>query len=116
MSCMKSLIATIKQVRDCLNNIEGAKFYHYRRPEKVKNRYGIWAEDGEDMSFNAGNRKAEQQIHGTIDYFTTVEYDSVVDEVQEALFNLEGASWKLTDVQYEDETNLIHFTWEFYIG
>lgn len=116
MSCMKSLIATIKQVRDCLNNIEGAKFYHYRRPEKVKNRYGIWAEDGDDMSFNAGNQKVEQQIHGTIDYFTTVEYDTVVDEVQEALYNLENASWKLTDVQYEDETNLIHFTWEFYIG
>ena len=113
---MKSLIATIKKVRDCLNEIEGAKFYHYRRPTNVKDRYGVWAEDGEQMPFNAGNKKAEQQIHGVIDYFTTVEYDSVVDEVQDALENLGLASWMLSDVSYEDDTNLIHYLWEFYIG
>lgn len=113
---MKSLILTLKKVRDCLNTIDGVKFYHYRRPNNVKTSYGVWAEDGEQMPFNANNKKAEQQIHGVIDYFTLKEYDIIVDKVQEALESLEGASWFLSDVSYEDETNLIHYLWEFYIG
>ena len=69
----------------------------------------VWAEDGEN-GFNAGNRKAEQAITGTVDYYTLREYDPAVDNIQTALNSLR-IPWQLNSVQYEDETNLIHYEW-----
>ena len=58
------------------------------------------------------NHKAEQAIHGYIDYFTLTEFDSAVDSVQDVL-DSHGSEWRLNDVQKEEETNLIHYSWEF---
>ena len=69
----------------------------------------VWAEDGEN-GFNAGNRKAEQAITGTVDYYTLREYDPAVDDIQTAL-NALRIPWRLNSVQYEDATNLIHWEW-----
>ena len=69
----------------------------------------VWAEDGEN-GFNAGNRKAEQAITGTVDYYTLQEYDPTLDNIQAALNSLR-IPWQLNSVQYEDETNLIHYEW-----
>lgn len=88
--------------------------YHYWRPMKSV-PYAIWQEDGEDGSFDTNNRKAEQQIHGTLDYFTKKEFDEVVDDIQTYLNSLNDFGWRLNLVQYEEETNLIHFEWEWWI-
>ena len=50
-----------------------------------------------------------------IDCFTQKEYDPVLDEIQDALNEAE-IGWRLSSVQYEDETNLIHSEWEFNIA
>ena len=100
-------------VRDELNTIEGAVFFHYRRNPNVKKNYGVWMEAGENTSFNADNIKAEQQIYGTLDYYTLTEYDPVIDAIQESLQRLSVGAWALNSVQYEDETNLIHYEWTF---
>ena len=110
---MTALTEKLRRIHDELNKIEATSFYHYRRPEKVKAEYGIWAEDGEQTSFNGDNRKLEQQIHGTVDYFTLTEFNPVLDEIQEALQRVAPGAWTLLSVQYEDETNLIHYEWEF---
>lgn len=85
---------------------------HYRRLSKFP--YVTWAEDGEDNSFNADNKKQEQQLHGTVDLFTKEEFDSLADDIQEIL-NGENVGWRLATVQYEDETNLIHYQWEWWV-
>ena len=85
--------------------------YHYWRPVKTAPCI-IWAESGEENSFHANNRKKEQNIIGTVDLFTKTEFDTLVDSVQETLENL-GVTWSLDAVQYEDETNLIHYTWNW---
>ena len=36
-----------------------------------------------------------------------------MDLIQEALNTSEGVGWVLSSVQYEDETNLIHYEWTF---
>lgn len=83
--------------------------YHYYRP--VKNvPCLIWAETGEYNSFHSDNSKSEQRISGTIDCFTKTEFDPLLDSVQE-MFETLGLAWNLDTVQYEDETNLIHYTW-----
>ena len=112
MIFMKSLNDILKGVRDALLTVTNA-CYHYRRPPKPVESYIVWAEDSEAESMDAENRKAEQQIHGTIDYFTRTEFDANVDRIQEAL-NDAGIGFRLNSVQYEDETDLIHFEWEFW--
>jgi len=85
--------------------------FHYFRPVKTTPCL-IWAETGEDGSFNSDNRKSEQRIIGTVDLFTKTEFDSTADSVQETLDAL-GVTWKLESVQYEEDTNLIHMEWSW---
>lgn len=107
-STMKS---KLEPIRDMLVGILPNATYHYFRIVKKK-KYIIWAEDGEDNSHHADNRKQIQQVTGTIDLFTQDEFDPVVDQIQEGLNEL-GIGWNLNSVQHEDETNLIHYEWIF---
>ena len=109
---MKLLNEILRGVKTALLTVTD-KVYHYRRPPDLKEKYIVWAEDSEAESMDAENRKAEQQIHGTIDYFTRTEFDANVDRIQEAL-NAAGIGYRINSVQYEDETNLIHYEWEFW--
>jgi hypothetical protein len=85
--------------------------YHYFRP--VQNFPCIvWAETGEDNSFYSDNRKSEQRIVGTVDCFTRIEFDGLLDDIQGA-FEALGLTWSLATVQYETETKLIHYTWDW---
>ena len=86
------------------------KVYHYLRPKLVP-PFIVWQEDGEN-GFDAGNIKAEQAITGSTDYFTQQESDPIIDQIQTAHNNL-GIPWALNSVQYEDETNLIHYEWRW---
>ena len=52
-------------------------------------------------------------MRGTIDLYTRQEFDPAVDQIQEGLNTSEGVGWVLSSVQYEDETNLIHYEWTF---
>ena len=78
-------------------------------------KYIIWAEDGEQNSFNADNRKQRQGLSGTIDFFTLEEYDALIDDIQDALQGIENLSWTLNSVQYEEDTHFIHYEWAFYM-
>lgn len=108
-----SLQQKLKTIRDALNTTSAkGKVYHYTRPAKSKPAFIVWQEDGEGDSADFDNHKAEQQIHGTIDCYTLTEFDPLLDEIQDALNDIE-IGWSLLSVQYEDETNLIHYEWEF---
>lgn len=114
---MKSLQTQLKALRDVLNTTSArGKIYHYKRPKDKPKHWVVWQEAGEGESFDSDNRKKYQQINGTIDCFSLEEYDPLFDEIQEALNNAENVGWRLNSVQYEDETNLIHYEWEFNIG
>lgn len=109
----------MKLVNEILRGVKTAlltvtdEVYHYRRPPDPKAAYIVWAEDREEDSFSAGNRTEEQQIHGTVDYYTLHEFDANVDLIQTAFYNA-GIGFRINSVQYEDETNLIHYEWEFW--
>lgn len=95
--------------------VEGleSKVYHYWRPQ-MQAPFCVWAEDGESTAFDADNRKAEQAISGYVDYYTRTEYDPALDTVQTILKGIADDMpfvWRLDSVQYEDETNLIHYQW-----
>lgn len=109
---MMSLLLTI---RDALNKIEGLDVYHYWRP-RLQAPFLVWAEESEGESLHTGNHKSEQVITGTIDYFTKTEYDPMVDTIQDKLNEIENLGWSLTSVDYEDETMLIHYSWDWEIA
>lgn len=101
----------LKKIKDALTSIAGLSVYHYWR-FGADAPYCIWQEDG-DIGFEGDNHKAEQAITGTVDYFTLVEYDGNFDAIQIALNGVENLSWSLESVQFEEDTNLIHYEWRW---
>ena len=87
---MKSLQEKLKTVRDALltTGIDEKCVFHYERPKDKPEHYIVWNEDGEVQSFDSNNRKSEQQGKGIIDCFTQIEYDPLLDAIQEALLKL----------------------------
>lgn len=107
---MMSLQAKLRQIGEALAQVT-EKCYHYWRPVTDAPCL-IWAESGEENSFHANDHKQEQRLIGSVDYFTQTEFDPTCDAVQAALDGL-GLTWALESVQYEDETNLIHYEWRW---
>ena len=105
----------LSKIKDALTSIDNLKVYHYWRP-RLQAPYLIWAEEGEGDSLWTSNHLQEQIITGTVDYFTKTELDPIVDTIQEKLNGVESLGWNLEAVQYEDETNLIHYSWHFEIA
>lgn len=109
---MKSLQNNVRKIQTALLTVTTNCFHYWRA--KAEPPYLIWAEDGEDVSFHSSNHKQEQQIHGTCDYFTKTEFDTTVDSIQDALNDI-SCGWRLNSVQYEEDTNLIHYEWEWWV-
>lgn len=107
---MKSLHSIISPVGAALVSALGDKVYHYWRP-RLSPPFCVWAEDSEAGGFGGDDHKGEQAISGYVDYYTGTEYDTNVDAIQTALNGVDGLSWRLDSVQYEDETKLIHYQW-----
>ncbi len=106
-----SLQSKATKVVNALTGITGLSCYHLYKPATVKAPYAVWQEDSEGDSQYADNRKAEQVLVITIDYFTKTEFDTMVDSIQSALDDAEDVAWTLNSFQYEDETKLLHYEW-----
>ena len=89
----------IKKVRDALlTTTSDVGHYEYLGHT---DRYVVWSEDGESTSTYHDNGKYIQVITGTIDLFTKSDA---------------GISYTLESVQYEDETQYIHYEWRFEVS
>lgn len=107
---MMSLQSKLRQMGEAFATVT-ANCFHYWRPVTDVPCL-IWAESGEENPFYVNNHKAEQNIVGTVDLFTKSEFDPLVDDVQNVLDDL-GVTWSLSSVMYEDETKMIHYTWDW---
>lgn len=85
--------------------------YHYTKGALTTVPYAVWQERGES-DFHSDNHKSERALEGVIDYFTLNECDTNADSIEEALVHM-GASWSLSSVAFEDDTNLIHLHWDW---
>lgn len=110
---MLTLQSKLQHIGKALSDALPGLVSHYYRPEK-KTFYPflVWAEDMEGDSLYTDNHKAEQVIHCVADYYTQTEYDPNLDTIQSVLDGF-GCSWRIELVQYEEDTNLIHYTFEF---
>jgi hypothetical protein len=108
---MLSLQSKLRRIGEALDTaLPGLASHYYRKPASYP--ACIWQEDGEGESFRADFREREQAIHGTVDYFTQTEYDPNIDVIQDVLNGIMH-TWRIKSVQYEEETKLIHYEWEW---
>lgn len=105
----------LNKIKTALSSIPDLRVYHYWHT-RLEAPYCIWEEDGEGDSLHTGNHKTQQVITGTIDYYTKQELDAMVDTIQDKLNTIEVLGWYLEAVDYEEDTNLIHYTWRFQIS
>ena len=98
----------LSNIRDLLLTVT-LNTFHYEATKKP-DKYIVWAEDGQSSSSFSDNKMTDQAIQGTIDYFTTEEFDTNFELIQEKLNSIE-LSWKLSSIQREPITKYIHYEW-----
>lgn len=111
---MLSLQDKLERLKTALVSVTGTKTYHYFRP-RLEAPYLIWAESHEERNATSDNHKDAQTIFGTIDYYTRTEFDGTIDAIQNAVNGVDGIAWQLNSVQFEEQTNLIHYEWYFWL-
>lgn len=87
---------------------------HFRRG-KIAPPFVVWQEESEGESFLAENGRAEPMISGSLDYYTKKEYDPVVEQISQMLAQI-TETWELVTVMYEEETELMHYSWDWELG
>ena len=99
----------VKKLRDALKAVSGIKISHYRELEQ--DRYIVWAETGQTSGYWADNEKYVQGLKGEVALFTNVEYDTVVDEIQEAFLEA-SIDWELRNVKHDPAMDRIGYLWD----
>lgn len=74
-------------------------------------RYFVWQEDGTNDLTGDGNH-AEKAVTGTSDLYTKLEFDPWGDALGVS-FDQAGIAWNLVEVEYEEETGLYHWSWDW---
>ena len=98
-----------KVIRDALRSVLPNSVFHYIASTKHGDEYIVWAEE-ESADLKADDRSVEVAMTGTIDLFTKTEYSPRIDAIEAALANA-GVSYSINSVQYETDTNFIHYEW-----
>lgn len=75
----------------------------------ASDRYFVWQEDGSN-DLTGDNGHGETAVTGTTDLYTKQEFDPWADALGESLSSY-GISWRLDNVQYEEDTGFYHYEW-----
>ena len=102
------MISKIRAIPDLMRKVTKRVYHYYAMNED--DQYIVWAEESESGANEGDNRRLNQTIQGTIDYFTKMDMDENVDKIQ-SLLNGAGISFYLSSVQFEEETGYIHYEW-----
>lgn len=100
----------MKSLREALVKLTG-KVYHYFAPPNTEPDYIIWSEDGSN-DLKADNVHAERAWTGVVDLYTNEEGNLLVEGVANAFEEI-GAAYNLVSVDYEEDTGLIHYSWDW---
>ncbi len=89
--------------------------WHFKamvEPESQNEPYIVWAEDGSGDTVFANGHKRAGVVTGTVDLFTrNRDGEPLAKAVPEALNGV--CAWRLSSVQYEEDTGLLHYEWRW---
>lgn len=103
----------VEKVKNALLEVT-REVYHYESGTKGE-RYIVYSEDVEASGLHGDNRKLSQAIQGTIDLFTKIENDEWAAGIQDTM-QRNRIAFRLGSVEYEDETQYIHYQWIFEVS
>lgn len=111
---MKNLNSKLKKFAELLRYTSTNEIYHYDATGGKGDRYIVWQEEGESDSLFLDNQHDEIVIKGSLDIYTKIEFDDLVDEIID-LFNAKGISFNIINIEYETNSSYIHysFDWEY---
>ena len=103
----EALVAALK-----LTSVPFAEYGWKTRPEGA---YGVVQLDMEAGTLIADGSKGDRSWEGSVDLFYPKLSDrtDLIDEIEETLETVCGASWELNSTQYENGTGLFHVEWVF---
>ena len=90
----------------------GIPFEAYAWEVAPKTDYGVISLVGGGDHFFGDNGLEEQAVEGTVDLFIRSHLTTKAKTVQDTL-RTSGVAWRLDSVQYETETRLVHWSWDF---
>lgn len=110
---MKNLNSKLKKFAELLRYTSTNEIYHYDATGGKGDRYIVWQEEESDSLF-LDNQHDEIVIKGSLDIYTKIEFDDLVDEIID-LFNANGISFNIINIEYETNSSYIHysFDWEY---
>lgn len=73
--------------------------------------YGVYTLDGSADSVWADGHMRSMALEGTVDLFTRTGGQEKLMTVCTALNGVDGLSWYLSSIQYEQDTRLMHAEW-----
>lgn len=101
----------MQKLLTALTNI-GYPYAHFAFVKAPDSTYIIWGEEDVEP-LRAGMKQAERIIHGYVDLFTRDDSTTIVSTVETELNKIEGFSFWLNSIQFEEETGLIHYEWKW---
>lgn len=103
----EALVAALK-----LTSVPFAEYGWKTRPEGA---YGVVQLDMESGNLTGDGAKCDRAWEGSVDLFYPKLSDrtDLIDEIEETLAEICGASWTLNSTQYETGTGLFHVEWVF---
>ena len=103
----EALVAALK-----LTSTPVAEYGWKTRPEGA---YYVVQLEGESGQLNADGGKQDRCWEGSLDLFypKLTDRNDLIDQTEEVLTEIFGASWELSSTQYETGTGLFHVEWVF---
>ena len=103
----EDLVAALK-----LTSTPVAEYGWKTRPEGA---YYVVQLEGENSSLDADGEKLDRSWGGSLDLFDPklTDRNDLIDQTEEILTEIFGASWDLNSTQYETGTGLFHVEWVF---
>lgn len=77
-------------------------------------RYFVWTEDGSN-DLAGDDDHAESAVTGTTDLYSKVEFDPWSEALGRS-FDRAGIAWSLVLAEYEEETGLWHWSWDWEVA
>ena len=101
----EELVAALK-----LTDIPFAEYAWKTRPEGA---YGVVSLDFASGSLDGDGRKQDRAWEASVDVFypRLTDRDDLIEEIEEILSEICGASWEMNSTQYETDTGLFHVEW-----